>query len=315
MNWRKIIGVLVATLMVMSFSYAQSSLSEEEYMEFHEFFFTGLKEKGIGNYKKALHSFENAHEIDSLNRSTWFELSKVQALLLAYDDAEYFSILFLEQEPTNKFVLDHLANLYSKQYRYGDAIKIREKILEISPKQVDQLILLYMKNKQKADALRLIEVAEKNGYATLRTVTLKKYLLKSSLSKKKIVKKKNVSAKNIHSLKEIVAKEGTYTSYLNLLRHEEKMQLYTQLLEDASRGLELYPSQAQLYLSKGIALNKLEKFNLAVETCMIGLDFVIENRQMESKFYHQLAVSYGKLNQSSQAKKFAEKSLKLSKKE
>lgn len=314
MNWNKIIGSVVFTLIGLSFSYGQTTLSDLDYTEFHESFFTGLKEKGIGNYKKALYSFEKAHQIDKKDAGTLFELSKVQALLLAFDEAEHFAQLFLDNQPENVWVLGHLASVYTKQYRYDDAIKIRKKILEISPMQVDPLIILYMKNKEKKLALELIEKAENNAYATLKTVSLKRYLLRSLLPAKEMKEKINVRDKDLKGLRELVKQDGVYKNYLNLVKYEEKLQLYKQLLKDASSALELYPVQAQLYLSKGIALNKLEKFNLAVETLMIGVDFVIENPKMESKFYDQLAVGYGKLNQSSQAKKFAQKSLKLKKK-
>jgi len=314
MKWGKIIGIVVFMFIGMSFSYGQTSLLGPEYIEFHESFFTGLKEKGIGNYKKALHSFEKAHQIDENDLGTLFELSKVHALLLAFDEAEHFALLFLKNQPENEWVLAHLSSVYTKQYRYEDAIKTQKKILEISPVQVDPLIILYIKNKENDLALKLIEKAEKNAYATLKTVSLKKYLLRSLLPAKKIKEKINVSDNDLKGLRELVKQDGVYKNHLNLVKYEEKLQLYKQLLEDASSALELYPVQAQLYLSKGIALNKLEKFNLAVETLMIGVDFVIENPKMESKFYDQLAVGYGKLNQTSQAKKFAEKSLKLKKK-
>ena len=317
MSWNKITGILFCALMFFSFSYGQISLSEPKYMEFHESFFTGLKEKGIGNYKKALHSFEKAHQIDDQDLGTLFELSKVQALLLGYDESEYFAQLFLEKQPANEFVLAHLASVYTKQYRYDDAIVVHEKILQITPRQVDALILLYIKNKEKGKALKLIKKAEDNAYATLKTASLKKYLLKSNVKKKdeKQPIRANGGDKNFEKLKAEVTQNGGYKAYLYLVIFEEKTGLFKDLLNDASAGLELYPAQAQLYLSKGIALNKLEKFNLAVETLMIGVDFVIENPQMEARFYNELALSYKQLNQSSQAKKFAAKSLKLSKKE
>lgn len=316
MNRKGIIAIVVCLLMGLSFSYGQNSLSEPKYMEFHDLFFTGLKEKGIGNYKKALYSFEKAYEIHPTDAGTLFELSKVQALLLAYDEAEYFAGLFLEKEPENVFVLDHLARLFTKQYRYTEAIEIREKIMINSPKQVDALILLYMKNKEKEKALKLIERAEDNAYATLRTVSLKKYLLRNSVvsNQNKVHATRSPGVNNLVDLRATVKKEGSYKACLDLLKFEEKTGLFKSLLEDASAGLELYPAQAQLYLFKGIALNKLEKFNLAIETLMIGVDFVIENPKLESNFYRQLALSYGKLNQVRQAKKFTEKSLKLSKK-
>ncbi len=315
MNWNKFLALTLCCFMITLTGYGQLELAASKYVDFHELFFTGLKEKGIGNYQKALQSFEKAHQLDSIESGTLFELSKVHALLLSYDDAVYFAQLLLTKEPENKWVLDHLANVYTKQYRYADAINIREKIVAISPKQVDALILLYIKNKQEERALDLIKKAEDNAYATLRTASLKKYLLLRLLPKNNIVVNVDLPEKSLAGLRTAVKQDRSYKSYVNLLKYEEQFLLYKQLLKDASSGLELFPAQAQLYLSQGIALNKLEKFNLAVETLTIGVDFVIENPKMESEFYHQLSVSYGKLNQNKQAKKFAVKCLKLSKKE
>lgn len=314
MIWNRILGLVLLVTMCVSLGHGQTILSEPEYMEFHEFFFTGLKEKGTGNYNKALVNFEKAYQLDTLDQGTLFELSKIQTLLLAFDDAEYFAKLFLKKEPKNKWVLSHLSQVYVKQFRFDDAIIIQEQILEIAPKQVDDLILLYVKNKEIDKALSLIKKAEDNAYATLKTISLKRYLQKKVSSETPLKVAVISKANNIQSLRLLVQKNTSYASYKNLVLFEEKNHLYNDLQMDASKGLELYPAQAQLYLFKGIALNKLEKFNLAVETLMIGVDFVIENPKMESEFYRQLAVSYGGLNQNSQAKKFVEKSLKLNKK-
>ena len=81
--------------------------------------------------------------------------------------------------------------------------------------------------------------------------------------------------------------------------------------QKSSEGLEKYPSQPVLYLINGVALNQLEKFNDAIETLEIGLDYIIDDAKMEADFYKQLSKAYTGLNNLAKAKTFSDKAIKL----
>jgi len=74
-----------------------------------------------------------------------------------------------------------------------------------------------------------------------------------------------------------------------------------------------YPSQPILYLVTGVANNTLGNFGKAEENLLMGVDFLIDNPQMESDFYQQLAIAYQGLGKPKEAEKFQQKFEQLKK--
>jgi tetratricopeptide (TPR) repeat protein len=75
--------------------------------------------------------------------------------------------------------------------------------------------------------------------------------------------------------------------------------------------LELYPAQPILYLVSGVAQNKLGNHQLAIDQLKLGLDFLVENPQMEADFYSELSLAYKQLNNISESEAFAKKAKAL----
>lgn len=82
---------------------------------------------------------------------------------------------------------------------------------------------------------------------------------------------------------------------------------YKAVVNDAERALELYPAQPILYLVNGVAKNNLNQHKKAIENLEMGLDFLIENPQMEADFYSELSLAYKALNNISKSETFAKK--------
>lgn len=97
----------------------------------------------------------------------------------------------------------------------------------------------------------------------------------------------------------------------NLLKNTLLLQLdfkkNTEAANLSAKGLEIFPAQALLYLLNGVANNSLQKSDLAVESLENGLDFVLDDPQMERDFYHQLNLAYTAKGDSKKAKAFADK--------
>jgi len=83
------------------------------------------------------------------------------------------------------------------------------------------------------------------------------------------------------------------------------------LFVDSKAALELFPAQPYLYKMSGLALNKLGKYNEAINVLTLGIDFVIDNTAMEADFYEQLSKSYEGLKQKSEALKYKQKAVDL----
>lgn len=100
-------------------------------------------------------------------------------------------------------------------------------------------------------------------------------------------------------------------SNYELLRNTLLLQLDLLKFKEASElsqsALEIYPAQALLYLINGAALNNLKKYNEAQEILTFGLDYLIDDKQMERDFYEQLANAYLGLGNTSKATEYRNK--------
>ncbi|WP_438964983.1 tetratricopeptide repeat protein [Flavobacterium sp.] len=75
----------------------------------------------------------------------------------------------------------------------------------------------------------------------------------------------------------------------------------------ANSQLELYPTQANLYYYCGLALNNLGKFKEAKNKLEEGIDFIIEDEQLEQNFYKQILIAFEKLGDSKNRQKYQSK--------
>ncbi len=93
------------------------------------------------------------------------------------------------------------------------------------------------------------------------------------------------------------------------------LQLDFSKFEEASnlseKALEIFPAQPIFYLIQGIALNELQEYSEAKETLTLGLDYLIENKEMELNFYEQLVLCYNGLNEERKSGDFQERVNKL----
>lgn len=76
-------------------------------------------------------------------------------------------------------------------------------------------------------------------------------------------------------------------------------------------NLAKFPSQPLFYLINGVALNELNKPSEAIESLETGLDYLIEDNEMEADFYQQMSIAYTLLNNTVKAKAFSDKAKQL----
>jgi tetratricopeptide (TPR) repeat protein len=73
---------------------------------------------------------------------------------------------------------------------------------------------------------------------------------------------------------------------------------YKTMLEKASPFVESYPLQPEFYYYQGLALNQQKNFKAAREALSAGLDYVVENPELEMNFNIQLGEAYAGLGDS-----------------
>lgn len=286
---------------------------EEKNLKFQSYFFEALKQKAINNYSKAIENLEACYAIDSKSKAVEFEFSKNFLLLKKYFEAEIFIDKALKQDPKNLYLLAHKVSIYKAQRDFENAITVQKEIVVINPKYSDSLVLLYLQNKNYEQAEDLIQQVEAKALATTKIKGYKRYIenRKKALKKPKAIANKTTKTNDISLLKKQYGTNKDFKTLRQILNAELKSEEFKLLYSDSKGGLELFPSQPYLYFMNGLALNKLAKYNEAIAVLTIGIDFVIEDNEMEANFYEQLFIANKGLKNKSEALKFQEKAKKL----
>jgi tetratricopeptide (TPR) repeat protein len=102
-----------------------------------------------------------------------------------------------------------------------------------------------------------------------------------------------------------------YSILKNILLLEIDLGQYDIAKSESLNAINSYPSQPLLYLINGVAANKLNKPNEAIEMLEMGLDYIIDDTKMESDFYKQLSIAYMQTNNTQKAKTFSDKAKQL----
>ncbi len=95
-----------------------------------------------------------------------------------------------------------------------------------------------------------------------------------------------------------------------LLLHIDLLQ-YQDAAVKSREAIDAFPAQPFLYLINGVALNRLNKPEEAIEVLSEGVDYVIEDNKMLSDFYKQLSEGYAQTNDRKKAQEYSKKASKL----
>lgn len=96
----------------------------------------------------------------------------------------------------------------------------------------------------------------------------------------------------------------------NILELEIELGKFGEVLTTSEHALESFPSQAFLFFTKGLALNKLERHEEAVEILQEGLDYIFDDNALKKRSFEVLKVSFLALGKTKEAQVYEQK-LKL----
>jgi len=184
------------------------------------------------------------------------------------------------------------------QNNYKEAIAYQNKIIALNPLKKRGLLNLYLADKDTEKALNLLTVIEKEQGLNSRLKKIQKALL----SKTKPLKKAQPKGRetSLEALKAAYKSSGNFKLLKQILVKEKQQKDYKNLLADATAGLDLFPSQALLYLYAAEANNALKNYKAALTHLDNGLDFVIDTT-MRKKYYLAYSNSYKGLNNTQKA--------------
>ena len=102
-----------------------------------------------------------------------------------------------------------------------------------------------------------------------------------------------------------------YTLLKNTLLLQIEGNSYQEAAQLSDDGLALFPAQPLLYLLRGVAALGLSDAETAIEQLEMGLDFILEDPDMERDFYLQLSKAHQSLGNSKEAETYQQKARQL----
>lgn len=307
----------------------EEMLVEQQSINFQTFFFEALAQKAIGNYDKAIYALEACHDIDKKDRSVLFELSKNYSYQFKYTEAEYYARMALELEPENIYMLRHLKDIKTKQNDYNGAIGVQKRIIVLNPDEEADLIILYIKSGEIDQAVSLLRKLDAENKIPEGLIALKESLLHhgeagainpvqalqstESISPNEEIDRQRMAspASKSATLLEAYEKDRSYKNLVSLLERELKTKQFLDLLKHSDEGLSLFPAQPFVYLMKGTALIQLRKNSEAADTLQEGLDYLIEDPEMEYRFMEQLSLAFKAMGDNKKAIEYDNKAQEI----
>lgn len=310
---KKIFILIFLWIIVPTASFAQDSipispdLKEENLLKFQDHFFKALAQKSIYNYRVAIENLEKCNQLKPNDVSVLFELSKNYLMLKQFFEAEQYALQAIKLDPSNYWILSHLSKTYIASNNIKKAIPVHQKIAEQNPKEREKLVYLYFQNNQLDKAKILLSTLEEENQLSRNLIRFK-----NQFAKVKPVKRKS-EAKGLKASIKLFETDKSFETLRKILTLSANSD-NSILLTYSNLGVELFPAQAFVYLMNAKALNNNKKFKKALELLTNGIDFVIDDNNLEADFYAEMAKSYNGLGNTNKANESKNKALALRKK-
>ncbi|MCX2718580.1 tetratricopeptide repeat protein [Lentiprolixibacter aurantiacus] len=264
----------------------------EEYTDqFQECFFEALKQKGIGNYDKAINLLLKCGEYTTSQNVLDYELARVYFANRQYVQAQDYALKALKDQPENVWILNTLMDIVQAQG--NDLLLFQDRIPWDNVKLRNNLASLYFQKNNYTNARRILETLPK----TVFTAQLERKI-SDSLNKEQQISSSIVKDSPQENPLEVLRME------LQQLQDSEKFSL---LETRAGEALENYPAQPWVYYYFGLSLHRNGKSSEASGILESALDFLIDNNDLQQKIYKELAAVYTALGNPSKANMYLSK--------
>jgi len=285
---------------------------EQNNLDFEKYFFEALQEKAIGNFDKAFIALEKCQDIKSEDKALNFEFGKNYYELEKYNEAEAFTKKALKKDANNLFMQILLRDIYNRQNNFKAALEVQKKIAEKHDNSELDLVILYIKNNQIEEAKKMLIDLEKKGTLDENLLPFKESILSGSVSTPNDASsEKQIEEQTIAELQVTYKSEKSFRVLEQLLIKLNEKKKYLELEKQSAEGMEFFPAQPFVYLMSATALNYTKKYDKALLQLEIGLDYIVDDTQLEADFYDQMGLSYKGLKNNVEASKSYSKATTL----
>lgn len=215
-----------------------------------------------------------------------------------------------EIDPDNGFVHFSLANYYLKQGNTEKSFEETKKGFRSETIDIQSKLQLYMMLTDNPGQTKI----ESKQQEVLIDILLEQYpdeFLVHTVYAENLLKKGKLKEARAELLKALEIQKDDYMMWERVLFIDNDLQDWQALYDHSSEAIGLFPNQPQVYFLNAVACVQLEKYDETVSVSEEGLDFVIDNPQLEGQFLMLKGEALYKQNKVQEAFKFFDKAVEL----
>ena len=265
-----------------------------------------------GNFDKALEEIEKLIDTNPRDPKYYGLLADLYLNQGDSTNALKYYRKIQEIDPDNGYVHFSLANYYLQQGEIEKSFKETKKGFRSNTIDIQNKLQLYMMLTENPGKSKIGNEQED----VLINILLEQYpneFLVHTVHAESLLKKGNLKEARAELLKALEIEKNDYMIWERVLFLDNDLQDWQGLYEHSTTAMELFPNQPQVYFLNAIASVQLEKYEETISVSEEGLDFVIDNPQMEGQFLMLQGEALYKLNQVQEAFKLFDKAVDLDK--
>lgn len=202
----------------------------------------------------------------------------------------------LEMDPNNGFVHFSLANYYLAENNTQKAFVETKKGISSESVDLQTKLQMYMMMVTNRDKSKLTNEQENELIQILREKYPDEYLVHTVYADY-LLRNDKIEEGRDQLQKAIRIDNGDYTLWEHLLYVNNELQDWKDLYDQSKEAIGLFPNQPQVYFFNAIACIQLEKYNETVKIIDDGIDYVVDNKQLEGQFLMLKGEATYKLNE------------------
>ena len=251
----------------------EEALTEREKQTFQSIYFEGVKNKAIGNTRRAVKQFRKALGINPAAEAAHYELSRLLEKQKAGDSAVMHARKAVALSDSSYWYLKHLGGLYRDHNRYGKAAQVMEQITkehEEGPKFYYQLANVYIRQNKLDKALQTYKRFEENFGVDPQIVR----------QQKRIYLQKNEVEKAADAVRGLIEQNPNQLRYYRQLaklysandRPEKAKGVYEEMVKLAPDDGQTQMALAQYYSKQGKPEKAFDNLKKAFEDASLDVD-------------------------------------------
>jgi tetratricopeptide (TPR) repeat protein len=272
-------------------------LSEEVMMQqFTMLTGNGKLDEAEALVKRALQNSPNSPQYNALLAELYDQRGEHEKALVLYQQV-------LAQDPSNSMLRISLAEHYYATGRFDDAYRelgeaFLDPELDIDAKM--QVLIGFFEmtereGKEPGDREKLVQRSYDliKALETAHPESGKPHTIHGDF----LLRDQKFAEAREQFRKALQFEKDRFPIHLQLLQLDLQLNDHAALEKDADAALELFPTQPEIYLYKGLAQSQLKKHDEAVESLVMGRDLVVDNPQLQAQFWSSLGDAYNEANE------------------